>query len=91
MNKRTVSIIQELGNVEKMTIKGLAESFGVSQRTIQNDLNTINDALKENNLQEVTLKRGGIIVREEDFPKVLNFVMQDDFISISSQKRKENV
>ena len=34
MNKRTVSIIQELGNVEKeMTIKGLAESFGVSQRT----------------------------------------------------------
>ena len=41
MNKRTVSIIQELGNVEKeMTIKGLAESFGVSQRTIRNDLNT---------------------------------------------------
>ena len=73
-----------------MTIKGLAESFGVLQRTIRNDLNTINDALKENNLQEVTLKRGGIIVREEDFPKVLNFVMQDDFYQykLSKEERK---
>ena len=91
MNKRTVSIIQELGNVEKeMTIKGLAESFGVSQRTIRNDLNTINDALRENNLQEVTLKRGGVIVREEDFPEVLNFVMQDDFYQykLSKEERK---
>lgn len=91
MNKRTVSIIQELGNVErKMTIKGLAESFGVSQRTIRNDLNTINDALREKNLQEVTLKRGGIIVREADFPEVLNFVMQDDFYQykLSKEERK---
>lgn len=89
--KGTVSIIQELGNVEKeMTIKGLAESFCVSQRTIRNDLNTINDALKENGLQEVTLKRGGVIVREADFPEVLNFVMQDDFYQykLSKEERK---
>lgn len=92
MNKRTVSIIQELGNVKKeMTIKGLAESFGVSQRTIRNDLNTINDALKENGLQEVILKRGGIIIRKDDFPKVLNFVMQDDFYQykLSKEERKQ--
>lgn len=92
MNKRTVSIIQELGNVEKeMTIKGLAESFGVSQRTIRNDLNTINDALKENGLQEVILKRGGIITRKDDFPEVLNFVMQDDFYQykLSKEERKQ--
>lgn len=91
MNKRTVSIIQELGNVEKeMTIKGLAESFGVSQRTIRNDLNTINDALKENGLQEVILKRGGIIIRQDDFPEVLNYVMQDDFYQykLSKEERK---
>lgn len=92
MNKRTVSIIQELGNVEKeMTIKGLAESFGVSQRTIRNDLNTINDALKENGLQEVILKRGGVIIRKDDFPEVLNFVMQDDFYQykLSKEERKQ--
>ena len=73
-----------------MTIKGLAESFCVSQRTIRNDLNTINDALKENGLQEVTLKRGGVIVREADFPEVLNFVMQDDFYQykLSKEERK---
>lgn len=91
MNKRTVSIIQELGNVEKeMTIKGLAESFGVSQRTIRNDLSTINDALKENGLQEVILKRGGIIIRQDDFPEVLNYVMQDDFYQykLSKEERK---
>lgn len=91
MNKRTVSIIRELGNVEKeMTIKGLAESFGVSQRTIRNDLNTINDALRENGLQEVILKRGGIIIRKADFPEVLNFVMQDDFYQykLSKEERK---
>lgn len=70
--------------------KGLAESFCVSQRTIRNDLNTINDALKENGLQEVTLKRGGVIVREADFPEVLNFVMQDDFYQykLSKEERK---
>ena len=47
MNKRTISIIQELCIPEKpVSISELAGQFGVSQRTIRNDLNTINDILK---------------------------------------------
>ena len=48
MNKRTISIIHELCAPEKsISISGLAGQFGVSQRTIRNDLNTVSDILKE--------------------------------------------
>lgn len=48
MNKRIVSIIQELGDPEKyINIMELAAKFAVSERTVRNDLNTINDILKK--------------------------------------------
>ena len=60
MNKRTISIIQELCIPEKpVSISELAGQFGVSQRTIRNDLNTINDILNENGIGELKLKSGG--------------------------------
>ena len=71
MNKRTVSIIQELSQPEKcVNIANLAEKFKVSERTVRNDLNTINDILKKNNLDIVRLEKGRQIIREDTFPNI---------------------
>lgn len=80
MNKRIVSIIYELYNTNtKSSISGLAEKFKVSQRTIRNDLNAINDLLRENHLKEMNLKDGGKIFCGEDFEKILLLISDDDF------------
>ena len=59
MNKRTVSIIYELSNLDKVvTIESLSNQFSVSSRTIRNDLNAINELLEENNYPLIELKGG---------------------------------
>lgn len=91
MNKRTLSIVQKLSAGKKeSSIAELAEEFGVSQRTIRNDLNAINDVLKENGLQRLKLKRGGIIRVREDFAEVIACVMEEDFYQykLSREERK---
>lgn len=91
MNKRTLSIVQKLSAGKKeSSIAELAEEFGVSQRTIRNDLNAINDLLRENGLQSLELKRGGIIRVQEDFAEVIACVMEEDFYQykLSREERK---
>ena len=87
MNKRTISIIHELCAPEKpISISGLAGQFGVSQRTIRNDLNTINDILNENELLELKLKSGGQIIRDPSFDQILSFVSDGDFYAYKLSK-----
>lgn len=89
MKKRTLSIVQELSERKTdYTIADLAEKFKVSQRTIRNDLNDINDILRENNLEELELKSGGKIVCGEDFRKILEFTMEEDFYSYKLSKEE---
>ena len=48
MNKRIVSMIRKLSKTEQeISLTELAEEFQISQRTVRNDLNAINDLLKE--------------------------------------------
>ena len=87
MNKRTISIIHELCAPEKpISISGLAGQFGVSQRTIRNDLNTINDILNENELLKLKLKSGGQIIRDPSFDQILSFVSDGDFYAYKLSK-----
>lgn len=80
MNERTVAIINELcKNRKTVTIGELAEQFDVSQRTIRNDLNTINGFLVENGYDTLKLKRGGAIIKESDFSDILMFVSEGDY------------
>ncbi len=91
MNKRTVSIIYELCDQEKViTIAELSERFQVSQRTIRNDLNAINTLLRENGFQELKLKSGGQILREEGFQEIRLLVADGDFYTykLSKEERK---
>lgn len=72
MNERMLEIIQILLK-NNQTISQLVDCFSVSQRTIRNDLHTINDWLKENGLHELELRRGGKIVIADDFSSVSDF------------------
>lgn len=87
MKKRTVSIIHELiQNKNTCTIAGLAEKFSVSQRTIRNDLNGICDILRENQLQELTLGSGGLVISGDDFEKIRQFTGEEDLYSYKLSK-----
>jgi len=92
MNKRISSIIYELNKKEKaITISDLAEKFQVSQRTIRNDLNAINEILWENHLRGLELKSGGQIIRDSDFSAIQSFIAEGDFYfyKLSREERKK--
>ena len=92
MNKRIVSIIQELSEQEKcVNISDLAEKYEVSERTIRNDLNTINDILRKHKLDMVKLEKGGQIIRGDGFSDVLSYVDEKDFYAykLSKEERKK--
>lgn len=89
MNKRILSIIYELCRADsRISIGGLAEKYKVSQRTIRNDLNTVNRLLRENSLNELQLKSGGIVCREDDFEKILPFISDRDFYTYKLSKEE---
>lgn len=93
MNKRTVSMIHELCDSKENSLEKFAEKFQVSQRTIRNDLNLINDLLKENFLGTVELMKGGVIQIPEDFEKIRSILSGDDFYEykLSKEERKKLV
>ena len=62
MNKRTKDIVGELIRTDQtLTISDLSTHFGVSERTIRNDLNNINDWLGQNGLSLIKLGSNGRI------------------------------
>lgn len=92
MNKRTISMIQILNTPEKeVTIAELAEEFQISQRTVRNDLKDINELLRNNGLEELVLKSGGKIMRQQSFYHLLPLVSEVDLYSykLSKEERKK--
>lgn len=68
-------MIQELSEQEKcVNISDLAEKYEVSERTVRNDLNTINDILRKHKLDMVKLEKGGQIIRGDGFSDVLSYI-----------------
>lgn len=88
MNKRILSMIRELNQAGDVTIADLAQKFKVSQRTIRNDLNSINEMLREHKLGETELKTGGYIMRGEDFSSLLSYVAEVDFYEYKLSKQE---
>lgn len=91
MNKRTKDIVGELLKTDKtLTITELANHFKVSERTIRNDLNSINEWLAENKLSLITLGSNGRIQYKPDIEEVQKFVLDNDFYSykLSKEERK---
>ncbi len=93
MKKRTREILVEIIKSKEITISQLAESFGVSERTIRNDLNNINNFLEENDLSAVSIGSGKKIQHEEDIEQAINLVTDKDFYSykLSKEERKSMI
>ena len=92
MNKRIVSIIRKLSKTEQeISLTELAEEFQISQRTVRNDLNAINDLLTEQGLANLKLGRGGKVLRESDFAEILESLDEKDFYDykLSKEERKK--
>lgn len=92
MNKRIVSMIQELSELDKkINITELAEKFEVSERTIRNDLNSINDILRKHKIDFIRLEKGGQVIRKNTFPEVLAYLEDKDFYEykLSKEERKK--
>lgn len=90
MNQRTLAMIHLMAATEKaFSLKELADEFGVSQRTIRNDINVINDLLTEGGLSELVVRKG-IIRRGEDFGQLVASLTTQDYYSykLSKEERK---
>ena len=80
MNKRRMDIINDLANLERTTtLSKLTEKYGVSMRTIRNDLAAINEILIERGFTPVELRRGGEIHCALDFTKILDLIDVEDY------------
>lgn len=80
MNRRRVNIINDLANLEHTsTIGQLTEKYGVSSRTIRNDLSAIGELLSERGLSPVKLQKGGEIHCALDFVRVLDYINVEDY------------
>ena len=92
MNKRTVEEIFFLNRIDQeITIKQMADRFEVSTRTIRNDLKEINELLESNGLSETSMKSGGRIVREKDFPNLLPLVSENEDFYSYKLSREERI
>ncbi|MEW9080124.1 BglG family transcription antiterminator [Terrisporobacter glycolicus] len=90
MKKRTKEILLEIIDRNDITISSLAENFSVSQRTIRNDLNDINDFLKENNISLLSLCSNGKIEKKDDIKDAYELISDRDFYTykLSKEERK---
>lgn len=91
MNERTVAIAQELARADHAcTLETLAAEHDVSQRTIRNDVKSLNRYLADKELTPLEYGPGGTIVVPSDFMRVLTSLPLQGFYSykMSSDERK---
>ena len=91
MNKRSREILLGLIDLEKtFRISELAEKFQVSERTIRNDINDVNDFLEQHELSSVKLGSNGTLLVEDDIELAAGLFNQNDFYTyrLSKEERK---
>lgn len=89
MNNRTVDIINDIVNQKSgITLTNLAKKYKVTERTIRNDINAINDVLKQNDLSALNIKKGGEISQGTDFETILSIVSRADFYDYKLSKEE---
>ena len=91
MNQRIVDMIKFLNQSEKtICLKDLASRYQVSERTIRNDINSINEILEEEGLSSILLGSNGTLILAEDFSDAEEYTAGQDFYSykLSRQERK---
>lgn len=72
-------------------MKELAEQFGVSTRTIRNDLEQINEFLNKNKLSGVSLGKQGVIETGKDMERARQYLFRDDFYSYKLERHERKM
>lgn len=91
VKKRSREILVLLAKQKNhLTIASLAEKFKVSERTIRNDINDINDYLSKQGITEITFGSNGLLIAENDIEKAKELGQQEDLYSyrLSKEERK---
>lgn len=79
MNKRMIEILLKIMKNENDTsFFELTKQFNVSQRTIRNDINTINQFLISNKLQELSISQSGTIIYTGDKSYAVELIFQSE-------------
>lgn len=87
MNKRIIEIINIIKN-ENTSLVDLETRFGVSNRTIRNDINSINEMLEERGLNPLKITQGGKIEKDTNFEEVLNTIKIDNLYTYKLSKNE---
>ena len=70
MNQRTVHIVQKLSHTsDRCSLSSLADAFGVSERTIRNDIKSLNKFLSQEGIGNITFGSKGVIVLPAGFSR----------------------
>ena len=91
LNERTVQIVHLLASSSsEYTLKELAERFGVSERTIRNDIKSLNQFLENVAMGKIRFASGGVVVVPDGFQGVEELLPVRDNVSykMSSDERK---
>lgn len=91
MNKRSREILLGLMDADKsFRISELAEKFQVSERTIRNDINDVNDILEQHHISVIKFGSNGLLLVEADIEEAAKLFRQNDFYTyrLSKGERK---
>ena len=91
-DNRQANILSVLRKSSTLNIETLAERFGVSERTVRNDIKDINKELKNSGLIEINQGKCGLRVFDtRDFQNAYARIIETDDLMNSSHKRQEYV
>lgn len=91
VNERTVQIVHRLSrSSDDCSLGSLAGEFDVSERTIRNDIKSLNRFLAETSIGEIRLGPGGVIILPDDFQRAEGLLPVRDNVTykMSSDERK---
>lgn len=92
MNQRTVHIVQKLSHTsDRCSLSSLADAFGVSERTIRNDIKSLNKFLSQEGIGDITFGSKGVIVLPAGFSRAEELLPVEDTFAykMSSEERKQ--
>ena len=89
MNQRTMNMVRRFAATqEEITLDQLAEEYGVSSRTIRNDLNEISQQLQQKGSEGLALRKGGIVQLPKGFADVAARLLEADFYDYKMSKEE---
>ncbi len=89
MNKRIVSIINDLATDRKVSLDQLSQYYNISKRTLRNDINSINLLLIENGLYPISLEKE-FVIRQSDFGRIVQLIPQQDLYSYKLSREERS-